>query len=67
MMPNQIINSEETRDARVKASSELWAKFSEWMARQGCTSLAEGIRTAMRQVTNFDPQSQENSQNTQIT
>lgn len=44
----------EIRTMQVSASSELWRKFDEWRQKQGCTSLAEGIRTAMREVSNFE-------------
>lgn len=40
-----------TRDIRVTASSYLWRKFENWWRTEGCTSRAEGIRTAMRIVT----------------
>ena len=43
----------------IKASCELWAKFEEWMRVQGCQTLPEGLRAAMRQVTNFNGQSQQ--------
>lgn len=46
-------NNQEQRDARIKASSELWACFDAWARLQGCVSLPDGIRTAMREVTNF--------------
>ena len=54
---NQIV--EEIREAKIKLSSELWAKFDEWKVRQGCPTLADGIRTAIRQVTQFNTVSQE--------
>ena len=44
----------EIRTIRVEASPELWKKFDEWRQKQGCTSLAEGIRIAMREVSNFE-------------
>jgi len=39
---------------QISASPELWRKFDEWRQKQGCTSLAEGIRIAMREVSNFE-------------
>ena len=49
----------ETKFPKIKASCELWAKFEEWMRVQGCQTLPEGLRAAMRQVTNFNGQSQD--------
>ena len=49
----------QVKDIRIKASSELWARFEEWMRVQSCQTLAEGFRAVMRQVTNFDDQSQQ--------
>ena len=45
----------------LKASCELWTEFEEWMRVQGCQTLPEGLRAAMRQVTNFNGQSQQQS------
>lgn len=39
-----------TKDIRVRASKVLWQKFENWWRREGCTSQAEGIRTAMRLI-----------------
>jgi len=47
----------------IKASCELWGKFDEWMRVQGCQTYPEGFRAAMRQVTNFNCQSQGENQN----
>ncbi len=49
----------QVKDARIKASCELWAKFEEWMRVQSCQTLPEGLRAAMRQVTNFNGESQQ--------
>jgi len=61
---NQV--ESETKDVRINNSKMQWAKFEIWMARQGCTSLAEGFRAAMNFIIwNFNKdilQSQENSQ-----
>ena len=61
---NQV--ESETRDVRINNSKEQWAKFETWMARQGCTSLAEGFRAAMNFINwNFNKdvlQGQGNSQ-----
>lgn len=48
-----------TKDIKVSASPELWEEFEAWMAKQSCTTVADGVRTAMRQVTKFNPESQE--------
>lgn len=48
-----------TKTPKIEASSELWAVFENWCARMGCQTLPEGLRAAMRQVTNFNGQSQE--------
>lgn len=50
---------EKIKSVILKASCELWAEFDEWMRVQGCQTLPEGIRAAMRQVTNFNGQSQQ--------
>lgn len=42
----------------IKASSELWARFGEWMRVHGYQSLPEGLRAAMIKVTGFNPESQ---------
>lgn len=47
-----------SKDVRIKASPELWAAFEEWLNKQGCTTVPEGFRTAMRIVTNFNTESQ---------
>ena len=39
-----------TKDTRITTSNEQWAGFNTWMQRMGCTSLAEGIRTAIRYI-----------------
>lgn len=52
---------ETKRRPEIVASGELWQRFDEWCERQGCTTLAEGIRTAMRIVTKFNGESQEKS------
>lgn len=49
----------QVKDARIKASCDLWASFEKWMRVQSCQSLAEGLRAAMRQVTNFNSESQQ--------
>jgi len=49
----------ETKQTVIKASVELWAEFEKWMRVQGCQTLPEGLRAAMRQITNFNGQSQE--------
>lgn len=49
----------EVRVPKIKASRQLWARFEEWMRVQGCQTLPEGLRAAMRQVTNFNGQSQQ--------
>jgi hypothetical protein len=43
----------------IKASTAMWAKFDEWMAVQGCQTLPEGLRAAIRQVTGFSRESQQ--------
>lgn len=43
---------------KIKASCELWARFGEWMRVRGHQSLPEGLRAAMFQVTDFNPESQ---------
>jgi len=50
-----------TRDARISASNILWDAFNEWKEQHGYTTLAEGIRAAMVEVTNFKPECQEKS------
>lgn len=42
---------QEKREAAVLMSREQWAKFDIWMKRNGCQSLAEGFRTAIREIT----------------
>jgi hypothetical protein len=55
----QIAEPIETkRRPEIVASEELWQRFDAWCERQGCTTLAEGIRTAIRIVTNFNNESQ---------
>ena len=49
----------EVRTIQLSASANLWAKFDEWRVKQGCTSLTEAIRTAMREVTNFEVSNEE--------
>ena len=49
---------ERVKSVIIKASCELWAKFEEWMRVQGCQTLPEGLRAAIRQVTNFNGKSQ---------
>ena len=46
---------------KIKASERLWAAFERWMDNQGCQTLPEGFRTAMRIVTNFQGESQAKS------
>jgi hypothetical protein len=48
-------------DAKIRASKQLWDAFNDWMKNQGCTSLTEGLRVAMRIVTNFNGNNQEKS------
>jgi hypothetical protein len=48
-----------TRDARISASNRLWGAFNEWMEQHGYTTLTEGIRAAMVEVTQFDLKSQD--------
>ena len=61
MADPQANSDSESRRPEIVASCELWQRFDEWCERQGCTSLAEGIRTAMRQVTQFNTNCQEKS------
>lgn len=49
---------EQTKTPVIVASVELWSRFDEWMRVQGCQTLTEGLRAAIRQVTNFNGQSQ---------
>lgn len=56
-------NSFISKDVRIKASPELWDKFEAWLNKQGCPTLPEGFRTAMRQVTQFNPNCQEKYEN----
>ena len=49
----------QVKDVRIKASCELWARFEEWMRVQSCQTLAEGLRAAIKQVTNFNSKSQQ--------
>lgn len=58
-MENEETKTHQVKDARIKASCELWARFEDWMRVQSCSSLADGLRTAMRQVTNFNTESQQ--------
>lgn len=51
--------SQEKRQPVISASRELWQVFEAWMKRLGCTTLPEGLRAAMRQVTGFNGKSQE--------
>jgi len=56
-MSGEMTKTQETSRVErpeLKASVELWAKFEEWMRVQGCQTLPEGLRAAMRQVTNFN-------------
>jgi len=48
-----------THRPEIKASCALWARFGKWMSVRGCQTLAEGLRDAMRQVTDFGSQSQQ--------
>ena len=43
-----------TKDARITTSSEQWEGFNTWMQRMGCTSLAEGLRTAIRYINSIE-------------
>lgn len=43
-----------TKDTRITTSSEQWAGFNTWMQRMGCTSLAEGLRTAIRYINTIE-------------
>ena len=54
-------NSFISKDVRIKASPELWDKFEAWLNKQGCPTLPEGFRTAMRQVTQVNSNCQEKS------
>ena len=63
-MENEVTETQtepktEIKVPKLKASCELWTKFEEWMRVQGCQTLPEGLRAAMRQVTNFNGQSQQ--------
>ena len=59
-MENELTETQsEVKIPKLKASCELWARFEEWMRVQGCQTLPEGLRAAMRQVTNFNGQSQQ--------
>ena len=53
----------ETRRPEVTATMELWARFDEWWKRQSCITLADGFRTAMKEVTHFNTKSQGKSEN----
>ena len=44
----------QTREAKIKASSELWTAFDEYCEKRGYQSTAEGIRAAIIEVTNFN-------------
>ena len=55
----QTNESQVVKQPVIKASKALWAKFDEWMAVQGCQTLPEGLRAAMRDVTKFKPQCQQ--------
>lgn len=60
--PNSKIQNTE-KSVVINNSDEQWAKFETWMARQGCTSLAEGFRAAMNFIVWYfkteKPESQE--------
>ena len=59
-MENELTETQmESKVPKLTASCELWARFEEWMRVQGCQTLPEGLRAAMRQVTNFNNQSQQ--------
>ena len=59
-MENELTETQsEVKIPKLKASCELWERFEEWMRVQGCQTLPEGLRAAMRQVTNFNGQSQQ--------
>lgn len=58
---NQQIPQEKRRP-EISASVGLWQKFDEWWRKQGCTTLPEGLRTAMRIVINFNNENQGKSE-----
>ena len=59
-MENELPKTQtEVKVPKLKASCELWSKFEKWMRVQGCQTLPEGLRAAMRQVTNFNGESQQ--------
>lgn len=51
---NQI--EQETKDARIVASKQLWQRFAEWMKLRGHQTLPEGLRAAIAEVTKFNPE-----------
>jgi len=58
-MDNEMTKTQsKTKQPMIEASVELWARFEEWMRVQSCQTLPEGLRAAMRQVTNFNSRSQ---------
>jgi len=62
-MKNEVTETQqvesETKTLKIKASCELWEKFRGWMRVQGCQTFPEAFRASMRQVTNFNGQSQQ--------
>ena len=48
----------ETKDVRIQTSVALWRRFDGWWRSRGKVSRAEGIRTAMEEVTGSDSPSQ---------
>jgi len=45
---------QETKDVRIKTSVALWRRFDGWWLSRGKVTRAEGIRTAMEEVTGSD-------------
>ena len=57
-MSNEEANTTKTEVVLVTTTELMWQSFRDWMDQQGCTTLAEGIRAAMREVTRSKVESQ---------
>ena len=61
-MENEMTKTQQEpliKRVEIRASCELWTKFEERMRVQGYQTLPEAFRAAMREVTNFNRVSQQ--------
>lgn len=59
-MENEAAETQtEIKSPRIKASKQMWDRFDEWMALHGYQTYPEGLRAAIREVTEFNPKCQQ--------